>query len=357
MSENQKKQPSQTKRAKIEAFDPNGMAMSSELFGLPFDLDESPVIVFPVPWEVTVSYEAGTASGPSAIRKASLQVDLLDPYISNAWKMGIYMVEPSSKLWNKSDKFREKAEKYLDLLAEDKSHLKLYEEREKINSACEEMVEWVEKKTASLLASGKKVVLLGGDHSTPLGYIKALASHEGSFGILQIDAHADLRNTYEGFTYSHASIMYNALKEDAISHLVQVGIRDYCEEELHFMETHPNRITTFFDRDLAHQRFAGKTWAQQVEEIISACPEKVYLSFDIDGLKPEYCPNTGTPVAGGLEPEEILFLLEKLVESGRTLVGMDLNEVAPGENEWDANVASRILFRMCNLLGKSNGYL
>lgn len=351
-------QLNKTKEDKINSFDPNGMAMSSELFGLPFDQGESPVLVFPVPWEVTVSYEAGTASGPSAIRKASWQVDLFDPYISDAWKMGIYMLEPSSKLWNKSDKFREKAEKYLDLLAEDENHPKLESERQKINAACSEMIDWVEKKTASLLSEGKRIVLLGGDHSTPLGYLKALDKLESKpFGVLQIDAHADLRKAYEGFTYSHASIMYNALEETSISHLVQVGIRDYCEEELNYIKAHPDRITTFFDRDLAHQRYRGTTWDQQVNEIVKACPDRVYLSFDIDGLKPEYCPNTGTPVAGGLEPEEVLYLVEKLLESGRTLVGMDLNEVAPGENEWDANVAARMLFRLCNLLGKSNGFL
>jgi len=83
----------------------------------------------------------------------------------------------------------------------------------------------------------------------------------------------------------------------------------------------------------------------------------VFLSFDIDGLDPKLCPNTGTPVAGGFEFEQALFLIEQVVRSGRRVIGMDLNEVAPGADgsEWDANVGARMLFRMCNLMAVSHG--
>lgn len=346
-----------SKEKKIESFDPNGLATSSEIFGLPFNEKESNVIVFPVPWEVTVSYASGTAGGPTAIRRASWQVDLYDPTIKDAWKMGIFMPETSSKLWNKSDKYRKKVEKYLDELADNEVHKSHSEVLEKINKACGEMVDWVENKTSKYLDQGQKLVLLGGDHSTPLGYLKALSKREGEFGILQIDAHADLRKAYEGFEYSHASIMYNALNQCSIKKLVQVGIRDYCEEEKQYIESNPERIKTFFDRDLKHQNFRGKTWSEQVQDIIDELPDKVYISFDIDGLDPKLCPNTGTPVAGGFEAEEVLYLFEEVLASGKKIIGMDLNEVSPGADEWDANVGSRILFRMCNLLGKSNGFI
>ena len=337
-----------SKQEKIREFDPNGFATNDQLFGLPFTYGESETVVLPVPWEVTVSYSAGTADGPKAFKEASLQVDLFDPVLEGAWKRGVYMVDVNTDLHEKSNRLRLKAEQYLDKLAEEADAHILME----INHACAEMVQWVEDSATHLLEEGKRVALLGGDHSTPLGYIRALGKQHSSFGILQIDAHADLRDAYEGFTFSHASIMFNALKEGCVEKLVQVGIRDYCESEYRMIQEDP-RIETFFDRDLKQAAYRGTGWAQQCQNIIEQLPEKVYLSFDIDGLDPKLCPNTGTPVAGGFEVEEVLFLLEKLVESGRTIIGLDLNEVAPGEDEWDANVGARLLYRLCNLMALS----
>lgn len=345
-----------TKEEKIASFDPNGLAMGNRIFGLPFSTKESEVVIFPVPWEVTVSYAGGTALGPEAILEASKQVDLYDPFVKDAWKMGLSMIKIDNKWKSKSDKYREKAVAYLSALEVDHVNESTNELLEKINHSTEKMVQWVKEQTSELLSKGKLIVLLGGDHSTPLGYLNALSEIHNDFGILQIDAHADLRNAYEGFHYSHASIMTNALKLNEVSKLVQVGIRDYCEEEVEVIQNSNGRITTFFDRDLKQAQFEGKTWAQQVNDIISALPQKVYVSFDIDGLDPKLCPNTGTPVAGGFEADDILYLFEKLATSGKEIIGMDLNEVAPGpHNEWDANVGARILYRMCNILGMNNG--
>lgn len=343
-----------TKEERIANFDPNGLASSENIFGLPFEEEHAEVVILPVPWEVTVSYAAGTAKGPAAIREASYQVDLYDPRAADAWKMGIYMLPEEKNLTKQSKKLRKQAEKYIDALSNGSS-TKMQEDLLALNEACANMVKWVEEETTHLMAKGKLVALLGGDHSTPLGYIKAMAKTHGDFGILQIDAHADLRIAYEGFTYSHASIMYNALKIPQVTKLVQVGIRDYCQEEVDVMQQEGRRIKTFFDRDLKHERYAGSTWQKQVKAIIKELPDKVYLSFDIDGLDPKLCPNTGTPVAGGFEAEEVLYLVEELVDSGKTLIGFDLNEVAPGKDEWDANVGARLLYYLCNLLGKSNG--
>jgi agmatinase len=205
------------------------------------------------------------------------------------------------------------------------------------------------------LAQGKCVGLIGGDHSTPLGMIEALSEKFQSFAILQIDAHADLRDAYEGFEFSHASIMFNALKIKQVEKLVQVGIRDYCEEELNLIHQSEGRIKTFFDRDIKYAQFNGDSWDRICNRIIKELPENVYLSFDIDGLDPKLCPNTGTPVAGGFETEQVLFLLEKIVKSGKKIIAFDLNEVSPGSNgdDWDANVASRLLFRIANLSAMS----
>lgn len=343
-----------SKQERIANFDPNGLAMNENLFGLPFTEEDAEIIVMPIPWEVTVSYTPGTAKAPDAIREASWQVDLYDPRIENAWQLGIYMRNENDSLAKRSSKLRKRAKKYIDALSRGEE-AKYAEDLAEINDACAKMVAWVKEEALYLLDRGKLVALLGGDHSTPLGYLQALGERHKQFGILQIDAHADLRIAYEGFTYSHASIMYNALSIPQVNKLVQVGIRDYCQEEVDVMTEHGDRVKTFFDRDLKHARYSGKTWKQQVDEIIAELPQKVYLSFDIDGLDPKLCPNTGTPVAGGFEAEEVIYLVEELVKSSKKLIGFDLNEVAPGKDEWDANVGARMLYYLCNLLGRSNG--
>jgi agmatinase len=278
---------------------------------------------------------------------------LYDPAIKDAWQMGIWMAPIDENLSQKSDEFRANAEAYLDAFVDGKPPLT--SALPAINTACAEMVDWVKSQALHYINQGKIVALLGGDHSTPLGFLQALATKHSGFGILQIDAHADLRIAYEDFEYSHASIMYNALKIPQVEKLVQVGIRDYCQEEVDVMHAEGKRVKTFFDRDLKHAQFAGKTWQVQVEEIVAELPQNVFLSFDIDGLDPKLCPNTGTPVAGGFETEQVLFLVENVIASGRKLIGFDLNEVGPSDDEWDANVGARLLYRLCNLLGKSNG--
>jgi agmatinase len=200
------------------------------------------------------------------------------------------------------------------------------------------------------------VGLLGGDHSTPLGFLRALSEKYERFGILQIDAHADLRKAYEGFTYSHASIMYNALKLPSVSRLIQVGIRDFCEEEQDVINRSRGRISTFFDEDLKAWRYKGETWDALCNSIIKELPANVYISFDIDGLDPKLCPNTGTPVAGGLEFQEAIYLIKKVAQS-RKIIGFDLCEVAPGQNDWDANVGARLLYNLCNWMAVSQGKL
>lgn len=219
------------------------------------------------------------------------------------------------------------------------------------------MVAYVQHECGYWLDRKRIVGLLGGDHSTPLGFIQALAERHESFGILQFDAHCDLREAYEGFTYSHASVMYNALKLPQVNRLVQVGIRDYCAQEVELIRNSKGRVIAFFDEALCNGRYEGRTWKEQCEEIVNTLPEKVYVSFDIDGLNPSLCPNTGTPVAGGLEFSQAVYLLRTLIKSGKTIIGFDLNEVAPGEDEWDANVGARLLFKLAVFAGLSNGVI
>ncbi|MFZ1702776.1 MAG: agmatinase family protein [Saprospiraceae bacterium] len=343
----------------LDNFNPNDPGSpDSNIFGLPFDSSTANLVIIPVPWDVTVSYSKGTAKGPKAIFDASFQVDLYDPLIKDAWRLGIAMDDIDLNIWKKSKTLRKEVEIYLDFLLSGKDPNKsksMSTILETINKGCSWLHKEVEKKALHYLNKGKSVALIGGDHSTPLGLMKALSKKYENFGILQIDAHADLRNAYEGFTYSHASIMYNALQIPSIKQLVQIGVRDYCEEEVNLIQNDA-RIHTFYDKSIKHQQYKGSSWEEICREIITKLPQHVYISFDIDGLDPKYCPNTGTPVPGGLEFEQTLFLFEELVKSGKKIIGFDINEVAPSKkDEWDANVGARLLYRMANIMFLSQG--
>jgi agmatinase len=354
-----RKEALKSRLSKISSFDPNGPARSdANVFGLPFNADESSIVLVPVPWEATVSYGGGTADGPGAIFEASAQVDLYHAEFPGLWKQGIYMEPVPSSLRKQSAKARKTAEKVIRHLSEGKSKEgkgPLSIMTKEVEAACESMIKYVQTETARWVSTGKLVGLVGGDHSTPLGFIRTLAEKHGSFGVLQIDAHMDLRNAYEGFKYSHASIMFNVLQEKKVSKLVQLGIRDFCEEEADFVRKSKGRVKVFSYADVTGAAFSGKSWAMQCREIIKSLPSKIYVSFDIDGLDPKLCPNTGTPVPGGFEFHEITFLLSELVRSGKQIIGFDLNEVSPGKTDWDGNVGARMLFHLCGILAASNG--
>lgn len=347
-----------TKDEVIARFDPNAPGTQGNLFGLPFSAENAELIIVPVPWEVTVSYAPGTAKGPNAILDASTQVDLFVKNIPDAWKLGVCMLPIPENVYEENVKLRELSVQHIQSINEGESIDSENPMLAKINAACENLNIYVKNTTLHYIKAGKLVGLLGGDHSTPLGFLRALGEKYDRFGILQLDAHADLRKSYEGFTYSHASIMYNALKLPAVSKIVQVGIRDFCDEEVEVMRRAGGRVVTFFDEDIKQHQYEGKSWAGVCDAIIKELPELVYISFDIDGLDPKLCPNTGTPVAGGLEFQQAVYLIKKLVKAGKRIIGFDLNEVAPsGKDEWDANVGARMLFELCNWMAVSNGKL
>jgi agmatinase len=348
-----------TKEEIIKSFDPSQPGLAdATVFGLPFSAEDSEIIVIPVPWEVTVSYGAGASKGPNAILEASFQVDLQHQEFPELWKLGIYM-DDAPKHWKKnSKKYKKLAQPIIECLEDGKNVAdfpQLAKDLKKINAKCRELHDEVREKVMHWIKKGKKVVLLGGDHSTPLGYYEALAIQHDDYGILHLDAHMDLRVAYEGFTYSHASIMYNALQIPQISKIVQVGIRDFCEQEVEVTQVENGRVVVHTDRDMKQETFEGMTWQQQCDQIIVALPQKVTISFDIDGMYPWYCPNTGTPVPGGFSFEQATYLLSRLAETDKEIIGFDLVEVAPGENDdWDGNVGARMLFHMCGILAKNN---
>jgi agmatinase len=343
----------------LSHFDLNGVSNpNNNIFGLPFTEEEARLVILPVPWEVTVSSGAGTARASEQVFNASMQVDLFDAATGNAWKKGFYMRNPDRKVLMKSDYLRKEAELYIDYTSKGESLEKnafMCKSLKEINEGGAILNKWVYEETRDLLLKGKLVALLGGDHSTPLGYFKAIAEKHGEFGILQIDAHCDLRKAYEKFTYSHASVMYNALTEiGAITKLVQIGVRDYCEEEWNYICNSQSRVVTYLDWEIKERQYEGQTWRQIAEEIVGHLPEKVCISLDADGLDTKLARHTGTPVPGGFDTDQIFYLVKKIIESGRKFIGFDLDEIGIGESGWDANVGARILWRLCNLLVANN---
>jgi agmatinase len=332
-----------------QEFDPDGAAVLDTLFGLPYTPEESEVVLIPVPWDATVSYGAGTSKGPEAIRRASRQVDLHDRETGKPYERGIALLAVPEAVAALNTEARVRAEPVI-LAGEPGLDPELQAGAARVNALCEEMNQWVYDTARAWLDRGKLVGVVGGDHSVPYGLFRAVAERHPGVGLLHLDAHADLRNAFEGFTWSHASIMYNAMERiPGIARLVQVGIRDYGAREDAFLQASGGRIRTFFDADLRARALSGESWRALMAEAVDLLPGKVHLSFDIDGLDPTLCPHTGTPVPGGLSFAEAALLLRLVAESGRTVVGLDLCEVAPdpeGRSEWDGNVGARLLYKM-----------
>ncbi len=333
-------------------FDPNGVGIANgNIFGFPVTEKEAEIIIIPIPWDATASYGKGTSNGPQAVLDASTQLDFFHPKLDKAYNTKVFMSEISKEWKEINDRLCEAGMDYIAFLEdggkiENNPHFQAVVNE--INATSEALKENLKSKVKNVLSKGKIPAVLGGEHSTPLGLIEALNEHYEDFGILQVDAHADLRDAYEGFEQSHASIMFNVLKRcKNVSKLTQVGIRDIAESEVELIQNSKGRISTYFDWQIKEEQFNGKTWAQQVKEIIASLPQNVYISFDIDGLMPELCPHTGTPVAGGFKLEEINYLFFELAQSGKKIIAFDLNEVGVvEETDWDANVGARALWNL-----------
>ena len=323
------------------------MKKNLSIFGHTFNYENSELILLSVPWSVTASFGGGAHKGPEMIACASSQMDFFSPEVDDVRDRGICLLSPPDFLKILNTQIREKA---LPIIALEEAAPGDFPTQliKEINKACNNMVNWVYKETKKIYKDGKKFGLVGGDHSTSEGAIRYFSeAYQGDFGVLHIDAHADLRKNYQGFHHSHASVMYNVIHHSpSPSLLIQVGVRDYCKEEYLLIKEN-KKIHTFFDSDIKTGFFEGKTWKSFVDSIIQLLPEKVYISLDVDGLKPHLFPHTGTPVPGGLSFEQISYLLKQLVQSQKQIIGFDLTELATPKEKidlWDAQVGARLLF-------------
>lgn len=344
------------KKADIRKFNPNGAGTNDgSIFGLPFSEQESNLVLVPVPFEMTTSYGRGTVKGPKAILDASPQLDLFDADFAEhglprPWEFGVFMERESARIRALNKEGCQHAKPVIaqgGIIGKNKA---LQNKLAKANKISHALNAHVFEHCLKQLQKNKIVGLVGGDHSVSFGGIQAVAQKHPGLGIFHIDAHADLRSAYEGFEHSHASIMNNVIhKIPGVARLVQVGIRDFCDEEYKLATEHP-KIDCYFDGQLRDRLMKGEAFAKIANEMISKLPKKVYVSFDIDGLEPSLCPSTGTPVPGGLSFHQANYLLKALALSGKTIVGFDLNEVAPSGrkgDEWDGNVGARILYKLC----------
>lgn len=330
-------------------FDPDAPGKpGSGIFGLPHTRDESRIIITPVPFDATTSYGHGTHRGPEAIRAASMQVDLYDRRFGRTYEKGIFMERASERIAAISSEARALALPIIEKGGPDAGDERAIAV---INAAGEQVNDYVYEHAMRTLEEKRAPCILGGDHSTPFGAMRACAEFAGEIGILQFDAHMDFREAYEGFRWSHASIMYNVLMQiPQVTKLVQVGIRDFGEGEMDFGIEQGRRVETHFDDAWAGELAEGATtFIDLCRRVVGVLPPSVYISFDIDALEPHLCPNTGTPVPGGLSFNQVQILLDTLRQTGRRVVGFDLVEVSPDHDggEWDANVGARVLYKLC----------
>ncbi len=335
------------------AFNPDSTGVyNGNYFGFEFDVQGSALSLLSVCWDATVSYRGGTCRAPESMVECSTQVEIYDVALPGLWQRGIYTIPFSERVGELSEEARVAALRVIAHLEGGGSECDEEVARDivYVNECSEWLNDYVYSVASEELASGRVVGVVGGDHSVPLGLIRALGEKYGDVGILQIDAHMDLRDGYEGFVYSHASIMRRALECIGIQGLVQVGVRDFCEPELEFA-TSDDRVVYYTDGELSARRFEGVSWRSQCDEIVDRLPQNVYISFDVDGLERSYCPSTGTPVPGGLTYNEAVYLLLAVVRSGRRVVGFDLCEVVPSDDDqWDAIVGARLLYKLCSVV-------
>lgn len=324
--------------------------------GLDPDPAGSAVALLAAPFDATTSYRGGARLGPEAILAASHQVELRCPLFGETWRQGLWWSGEVTGVRSLQQEVVDAARRVIALGGEVAGQAALQADLEAVNQAGAQVNEWIRGAVVTQLDLGRLPVLIGGDHSVPFGAIAAVAERHPGVGLLHIDAHADLRAGFEGFTWSHASILHNVLEHLDVGPLVQLGLRDLGTAELERIDNSEGRIRALFDRDWQRAKLMGRDLAALIDEQLDALPQEIYLTVDIDGLDPTLCPHTGTPVPGGFLWHELDLILERLAASGKRVRGLDLVEVAPAPtpldadgqptDSWDAIVGARLLYRL-----------
>lgn len=341
-------------------FNPNGaIPDNGNYFGIPLDPAEAALVLISAPWDTTKAVRAGSSYAPDAIIEASRRIDFFEPMAPYSWRKGIATAPVDYSIQDMSHRLRADAERVVkvhdDLGSTTFDHL-VYERRlRRVNEGSEMVNANIYAQSKRWLDEGKIVGLVGGDQSTAYGHIKAVGEKYDKIGILHIDSSLDMRPAYQGFEHSHASVMHNILRDVAtVERLVAVGVRAFSPEEWKRAEG-DSRVKMFTAQEIWSRHFEGTPWATIVEEIVAELPESVYVSLDVDGLTIECSPHTGNIIAGGLRFPEVVYLLGKVVDSGRKIVGFDLTEVVPDmDDKTDAAIAARLLYNICSMALKNH---
>lgn len=279
---------------------PDGRGVAGRYLGLPdrlSDYESARIVVLPVPFDNTTTYQQGADRGPAALIEASRNLEVFD--IENraeVYRLGIHTAEAQSF------------------------------------DSSEEMLARTTARVLNCLADGKFVVTLGGEHSISLAAVRAHAEHFGKIGVLQLDAHSDRRDRYLGNPFSHASVMARIREIDNVSKIVAAGIRSMDSSEY----LNDDGVVTFFD----HEIHEAHDW---ITRLVAELPDKVYMTVDLDVLSPGLMPATGTPEPGGLEWYSLLKLVRAVCRE-KKLLGFDVVELCPLDNPWPDFVAAKLVY-------------
>ena len=308
------------------------------------------VVIVSAPWSVTADFGRGATYTPDAIIDASTGRDCYDAPTGISVAGRVATAEIDYNIQELSEHLGREAERIAHHTSADDSVVGEYVARKvaHINEGFAEMQAAVYKQTKLWAAKGKRIAVVGGDHSVAFGAVKALSEQYEEMGVLFIDAHADFCREGEVFNYSHRSIARNIVEEiPTVARLVEVGVRDISEAESKELQAN-SKVELFLAEKVAARRFEGESWGDICREIVGKLPQKVYVSLDIDALKIEFCNNTNAPVPGGMTFDEVVYLVKIVVESGREVVGFDISEVVSSiDDKMDAIVGARLLAKMC----------
>ena len=327
-------------------------------FDVETSFEDSRMILIPVPWSATVSYGRGAEQGPQLIRQASDQLDFFNPLLKLSYNEKIHFLPEDSSIQAMSGQALSWVQEIRRGFK--KQDVKLYEN---VNESCRALLDWIYEKSLKIFSQNKIPALVGGDHSISEALISLVGERtKGDYGVLHLDAHADLRPNYEGFKYSHAGVMYNVLNLPfPPKKLVQIAVRDFSQQEYNLIQK-DNRIQCYFDDWIYNRMFKGEVWADLCHHIVSQLPERFYVSLDVDALDWSYAPDTGTPVPGGLSFNQVLYLLAETRKQNKKLIAFDVVESSGGgvisqSSEWNGNVSARLIYFLCGLALRSYSFI
>lgn len=346
------------KTSKIE-FNPNGVIPDNgNYFGMPVEADDAALVLISAPWDATTARRNGSSYAPDAIIEASRKIDFYEPSAPYSWRKGIATLPIDYSIQDLSHRLRSDAQRvvkvYEEMGLEGLDNIIYSRRLRHVNEGSLAVNDNIYLQSQEWLSRGKIVGLVGGDQSSAFGLMRAVSEKYDGVGILHIDSKSDLKEAYQGFEHSHASVMHNVLRDlVGVSRVVAVGVREFSPAEWERAES-DERIKFFTGQYIWSSHFEGKIWSKICEEIVAELPARVYVSLDIDGLTIECAPHNSTLIPGGLRFPEVVYLLGRIVAAGKVIVGFDLTEVVPDmEDKTDAEIAARMLFKLCSVALKN----